>query len=137
MQNRRLQCVIILFIIASSLICLACNASDSNRFYFATSFNGESSLNAQYLASTNSFHLDFAGEETLHSASSSYSNLSYSIVRSHRNVYSFVFILMACLLNSILILSGTLCSYGYQFLQKQSFSSVRIAKFIEHSDGKK
>lgn len=140
MQNRKtrlVQNIVIFFTITSILVCIACNVSDSNRFYFATSFNGESTLVQQYLASSASFQFDFAGEETIRSATSSYSNFNHSIIRGQKSSYQAYTILIAFLLTGILILLNSLRSYGYQALQEQNFSSVRIARFIEYSDGKK
>lgn len=128
---------VIFFLIASLLVCIACHAFNSNRFYFATSVNGESTLGAQYLAASSSFHFDFAGEETLRSATASYSNFNQSILRSQKNNYQSYMVLVIFLLNAISILTIILCSYGYQVLPKQNFSSIRIARYIEHSDGKK
>lgn len=136
-KNRHFQSAIIVFIISSLLVCIACNVSNSNRFYFATSVNGESTLGAQYLAASSSFQLDFAGEETLRSATSSYSNYNQSVMRSHRSNYHSNLIFAVFLISTILILTNNLRSYGYQILPKQNFSCIRIARFIEHSDGKK
>lgn len=140
MQNKKsrlFQSVTIILVIASLLICIACNVSDSNRFYFATSVNGESTLGAQYLAASSSFQFDFAGEETLRSANSSYSDFNHSILRSHKSNYQSNLIFVFVLMSAILILTNNLRSYGYHICLKQCFSSVRIAGFIEHSDGKK
>ena len=136
-RNRLFQSAIIIFIIASLLLCIACNVSDSNRFYFATSVNGESTLGEQYLASFSSFHLDFAGEETLRSINSSYSNFNHSLMRSQRSTYQSYLIFFTFLLTSIFTISNNQRSYGCQILPKQNFSCIRIARFIEHSDGKK
>lgn len=136
-KNSFIRCTVIFCIIASLLLCIACNASSSNRFYFATSNNGESTLSAQYLSSSTSFHIDFAGEETLRSATSTYSNFNHSIIRSQRSNYQMFLFFAVLLWAGAFILSNTLRSYGYQVLPKQNFSSIRIARFIEHSDGKK
>lgn len=135
--DRLFRCAVIFFIIASLLVYITCSVSNSNRFYFATQYNGESTLCAQYLSSSVSLHFDFAGEETLRSATSSYSNFNHSIMRSQKSSYQSNMIITMFLLTAILILFNNLRSYGYQVLPKQNFSSVRIARFIEHSDGKK
>lgn len=137
-KNFRLfQSATILFIIASLLVCIACNVSESNRFYFATSVNGESTLGEQYLAASSSFQFDFAGEETLRSATSSYSNFTHSLMRSQRSNYHSYFILVFLLTYALFVLTNNLRSYGYEIIQKQNFSCIRIARFMEHSDGKK
>ena len=127
----------IFLIIASLLVCIACNVSESNRFYFATSANGESTLGEQYLASSSSFQYDFAGEETLRSATSSYSNFAHSLIRNQGSRHHSYWLFMCFLLNAIFISTNILCSYSYEVVPKQNFSCMRIAKFIEHSDGKK
>ena len=140
MQNRKsrtFRSVTIILVITSLLICIACNVFESNRFYFATSVNGESTLGCQYLADSSSFQYDFAGEETLRSATSSQSNLNHSLLRAQRNHNQSQIILALFLVTAILILTNILRSYGFLFCQEKCFSSVRIAGFIEHSDGKK
>lgn len=136
-KSRLFRSATILFIIASLLFCIACNVSESNRFYFATSVNGHSALGEQYLASSASFQYDFANEETLRSTSSSYSNINHSLLRTQRNNYQSHFILAFLIVTAILILTNNLRSYGYHLVPKQCFSSVRITGFIEQSDGKK
>lgn len=137
-KNYRLfQSATILFIIASLLVCISCNISESNRFYFATSVNGESSLGEQYLGVATSFQYDFAGEETLRSATSSYSNFTHSLFRNHGSRFHSYWTLVCFLISAIFILTNILRSYGYQLMPKPNFSCIRIAKFIEQSDGKK
>lgn len=136
-KSRIFRSATIIFIIASLLICIACNVFESNRFYFATSVNGESTLGAQYLAGSSSFQYDFAGEETIRSTSSSQSVLNHSMLRSHRNHNQSQIILAMLFVTAILILTNILRSYGFLLCQEHCFSSVRIAGFIEHSDGKK
>ena len=138
LKNRRLfQSAIAFLIIASFFICIACNISESNSFYFATSVNNETTLGAQYLVSSASFDFDFAGEETLRSASSSYSSITHSLMRSQRNPLHSYMQFLFLLTGVFFILTNNLRSYGYQDLPRQYFSCLRIAKFIEHSDGKK
>lgn len=137
MKSRFFRCTVIFVIIASMLLCITCNASSSNRFYFATSNNGESTLSAQYLSSSVAIHFDFAGEETLRSATSSYSSFNHSIMRSQRSSQQIYLFFIALLWAGAFIYFNTLRSYGYQVLPRQNFSSIRIARFIEHSDGKK
>ena len=136
-KSRLFKSATILLIIASLLFCIACNVSENNRFYFATSVNGHSTLGEQYLAASSSFQYDFAGEETIRSTSSSYSNITNSLLRTHRNNYQSHIILAMLVVAAILILTNNLRSYGYHIISEQCFSSVRIAGFIEHSDGKK
>lgn len=136
-KNRYFRCSAIFVLIASILLCIACNASSSNRFYFATSNNGKSTLSSQYLSSSSAIHFDFAGEETLRSATSTYSNFNHSIMRNQRINYQIYLFFIAFLWADAYILFNILRSYGYQVLPKQNFSSIRIAKFIEYSDGKK
>lgn len=137
MKSELFRCTVIFLIIASLFLCIACNASNSNRFYYATTNNGESTLNAQYLSSSASFHFDYAGEETLRSATSAYSNFNHSILRNQRGNYQIYLFFIAFLWAGAFILSNNLRSCGYQVLPKQNFSSIRIARFIEYSDGKK
>lgn len=127
----------ILFIIASLLVCIACSVSESNRFYFATTQNGESTFGTQYLASSPSFQYDFAGEETLRNTSTTFSSLTRSIVRIQRNNYLYNIIFTCFLICELFFLKTTLCSYSYADKQKPNFASLRIARFIEQSDGKK
>ncbi len=131
--------MVIFTLIASILICIACNVSDSNRFYFVTQSEGVASLSTQYVDASTSFHFDFAGEETLRGVSSSYSNFNHSMVRSLRSSSHSFDMLVVVLMAAILFLLNNLCSYayGYQVLLKKNFSSIRIAGFIEQSDGKK
>lgn len=136
-KYRLFQSATIFFIIASLLVCIACNVSESNRFYFATSENGECTLGEQYLASSASFQYDFAGEETIRSATSSYSNFAHSLIRNQGSRHHSYWIFMCFLFSATFILTNFLRSYGYAFVPKQNFSCIRIAKFIEHSDGKK
>lgn len=136
-KSRLFKSATILLIIASLLFCIACNVSENNRFYFATSVNGHSTLGEQYLATSSSFQYDFAGEETIRSTTSSCSNINHSLLRTQRNNNQPHIILAMLLVTAILILTNNLRSYGYHIVPKQCFSSVRIAGFIEHSDGKK
>lgn len=136
-KSRTSRSVTIILVITSLLICIACNVFESNRFYFATSVNGESTLGAQYLAGSASFQYDFAGEETLRSTTSSQSTLNHSLLRTQRNYNQSQIILALLLVTAILILTNILRSYGVWLCQEKCFSSVRIAGFIEHSDGKK
>ena len=136
-KHRFTRCSVIFFLITSLLLCIACNALSSNRFYFATSNNGQSTLNAQYLSSSSAITIDFAGEETLRSATSSYSNFNHSILRSQRNSQQIYLFIAVFLLANAIFLSNLLRSYSYQFLPQQNFSAIRIARFIEQSDGKK
>ena len=140
MQNKKcrlFEVATIVLIIASLLICITCNVSESNRFYFATPVNGECTLGEQYLASSSSFQYDFAGEETIRSTTSANSNLNHSLMRTQQNNSQSQMLFAILLVAAILILTNNLRSYGYLLFQKKSFSSVRIAGFIEHSDGKK
>ena len=136
-KYRLFQSTTIFFIIASLLVCIACNVSESNRFYFATSVNGESTLGEQYLSSSAPMQFDFAGEETIRSTASSYSNFTHSLIRNQGSRHYSYWILVYFLISAIFILTNILRSYSYTLVPKQNFSCIRIAKFIEHSDGKK
>ncbi len=138
LRKRKLfEATLILFLIASLIICIACKMSDSNRFYFATTENNEMSLEAQYLNSSSAFHFDFAREESLRSATQSYSNMNYSTPRNSRSGYQAHLMFLVFLLVSTFVILNHLRSYGYFILQKENFSSICITKFIEQSDGKK
>lgn len=126
-----------ILIIASLLICVACNLSKSNRFYLATPTSNQLITTEQFLDSSASFHIDFAGEETLRSASSSYSNFNHSFMRSQRNNNLSYLLLFTLVLAFIFIFTNTLRSYGYRGVLKQNYASVCIARYMEHSDGKK
>lgn len=140
MQNTKkdlFKSATILLIIVSLLFCVSCKAFEGNRFYFATSNNGVGTLNLQYLASTSSLQFDFAGEETLRSATSSYSNFNQTLIRSQRITSPIQFIFALIPMAAVLVLTNILRSYGCQIMPRRNFSSIRIARFIEHSDGKK
>lgn len=132
-----LKPVTIIILIISLLFCIPCKSLEGNRFYFVTSNNGIDTLNLQYVDSDSSIHFDLAGEETLRSITSSYSSFNQTLMRTWLGSNQTLFFLIFVLITGVLILTNTLRSYGCQLYQKQSFSSVRIAKFIEHSDGKK
>lgn len=136
-SGRLLNRLICLFIIASLLLCIACNLSKSNRFYLATPTSNQIATTEQILDSSASFHVDFAGEETLRSASSSYSNFNHSFMRTQRSSNQTYVMMFTFLLACIFIFTNTLRFYGYKGVLKQNFSSVCIARYMEHSDGKK
>lgn len=136
-SSKMLKCFIILFTIASILACIACSLLENSRFYFVADTNGSVSLNSQYMASSSVADMNFAGEETIRSANASYSSFLFSTLRTQRISQNFLSFLCAFLLVAILIFTNTLRFYGYKILPTQGYSSIRIAGFIEHSDGKK
>ncbi len=93
--------------------------------------------NSQIMSISSTFELDYAGEETLRSTSSSYSNFNQSLMRSQRNSYASYLYLCSILFVFICFFLSNLRSYGYTVLLKQDLSSIKIARYMEHSDGKK